>query len=94
MFSNEGAVPRLCAWSLQSEPDGWTSVLLQPNTDHSAGSGGPLALVVSLTHRSNSLSRKAVIIKLSKHLLVFVVNLFYSEKRILDFQSGAGTEWK
>lgn len=24
----------------------------------------------------------------------FVINLFYSEKRILDLQSGAGPEWK
>lgn len=76
------------------EPDGWMSVMLQLNTDHSAGSGGPLALVVSLTHRSSSLSRKAMIIKLSKHLVVFVVNLFHSEKTILDLQSGADTEWK
>lgn len=35
-----------------------------------------------------------MIIKLSKHLLVFVVNLLYPEKRILDVQSGAGIEWK
>lgn len=79
---DKAAVSQLAAWSLQSEPYGWTAVPAAtcpkgiPSTDQAAGSGGPLAWVLLSMLRSSSFARKAPIINLSKHLLIFVVNLF------------------
>lgn len=85
--ADEGAVPRLCGQSLMDGRQCYCNLTPIPGQ-------GPLTLVVFLTHRSNSWSRKAMIITLSKHLPAVWLIFFYSEKRILDLQSGAGADWK
>lgn len=67
------------------------SVLLQPNTCLSTGSGGPPALVVS---QKQFFVEKSYGTQAIQAFTSFVANLFYSEKKIVDLQSGAGTEWK
>jgi len=89
--ANETAASRLAAWSLQSEPCRW--MLVPAATGHWSSCRFRRAWIVLSTLRS-SFSRKTMLVKLSKHLLIFVVkNFFNSEREILHLQSAGHGGW-